>query len=258
MPTKQGTGGRLPRGTSGVSRPNARGAARGPRQLRRRTLRPPDDRGRAGGLGFIAAEIPTRSGARLRSRSCSSPSRGTTPRCGRSSQHRVAEDHNLQLEYWPLAASQASVRSIAGGCFSGTVCRRMAMAPASTRPASSSAATKFWSFSRKAQSFAGDALDQVRKTSGLLVGVGDGKDVDLDGHRRFVRQVLLPIGAQDGLGADDDHGRVLIWHAVLIACSSWSRRISPAPVPWTAPLAAAVHPWARPHASAPSRCLARS
>jgi hypothetical protein len=53
--------------------------------------------------------------------------------------------------------------------------------------------------------FPGDAFDEVREALGLSVVVGDGKDVDFDGHGRVGWQLVLAEGAEDGLGADDDH-----------------------------------------------------
>src|ERR1700761_1866325 len=55
--------------------------------------------------------------------------------------------------------------------------------------------------------FPGDAFVEVREALGLSVVVGDGKDVDFDGHGRVGWQRVLAEGAEDGLGADDDHLR---------------------------------------------------
>jgi hypothetical protein len=51
----------------------------------------------------------------------------------------------------------------------------------------------------------GDAFDEVREALRIGVVVGDGKDVDLDGHGRVGWQLVLAEGTEDGLGADDDH-----------------------------------------------------
>jgi hypothetical protein len=45
----------------------------------------------------------------------------------------------------------------------------------------------------------GDAFDEVREALGLSVVVGDGKDVDFDGHGRVGWQLVLAEGAEDGL-----------------------------------------------------------
>jgi hypothetical protein len=49
------------------------------------------------------------------------------------------------------------------------------------------------------------AYDQVGEARSLVVVIGDGEDVDLGGHRRRVRQLVLAEGAEDGLRADDDY-----------------------------------------------------
>ena len=51
----------------------------------------------------------------------------------------------------------------------------------------------------------GDALDEIGEALGLGVVVGDGEDVDLDRHGRVSGELVLEEGAEDGLGADDDH-----------------------------------------------------
>ena len=58
-------------------------------------------------------------------------------------------------------------------------------------------------------SLAGDSLDKVGQTFGLLVIVGEGEDVDLDRHGGLGGELVLRVGAEDGLGADHDHGRPL-------------------------------------------------
>jgi cytosine/adenosine deaminase-related metal-dependent hydrolase len=51
----------------------------------------------------------------------------------------------------------------------------------------------------------------------------------VDNHRHHERpgQLVLGVGAQDGLRANhDDFVWPVIWQAVRIACSSWSRRVT--------------------------------
>src|SRR5262249_11326848 len=55
---------------------------------------------------------------------------------------------------------------------------------------------------------AGDSLDQVSQAGGLVVVVGEREDVYLDRHGGFQRKFVLGKGSEDGLRADNDHGRV--------------------------------------------------
>src|ERR1700761_2626860 len=192
----------------------------------------------------------------------------------------------------------------------------------STSAERTSAATKFWSFSRKAQSLAtqrsslsrhqpvywgspsgaavlafwtltsllrqpvgradvlrstpsmlnpwsssnggelpGDALDEIGEALGLGVVVGDGEDVDLDGHGRVSGELVLAEGAEDGLGADNDHlgladdlargaDRVL-----KLVASHRPVLLGTRPV---ARLGGVARPWATPRASRWSRGRGRS
>jgi hypothetical protein len=65
------------------------------------------------------------------------------------------------------AASPARARSAAGRCFGGTVPSRWVMTSASAAPASSSAATKFLSFSRKPSLIGFPWLPQDQCVSGI-------------------------------------------------------------------------------------------
>ena len=56
---------------------------------------------------------------------------------------------------------------------------------------------------------AGCTLEEVGEPLDLFVGVGDRQDVDLDRHRRRVRELVLVVGAEDRLRADDDD----LWRA---------------------------------------------
>ncbi|GAA4397900.1 hypothetical protein GCM10023168_03360 [Fodinibacter luteus] len=51
---------------------------------------------------------------------------------------------------------------------------------------------------------AGDAFDQVGEAARVILVRGDGKDVDLEGHRCLSWQPHFVDRAKDGLGADDD------------------------------------------------------
>jgi hypothetical protein len=53
--------------------------------------------------------------------------------------------------------------------------------------------------------FPGASFDVVREALCLGVVVGDGKDVNFDGHGRVGWQLVVAEGSEDGLGADDDH-----------------------------------------------------
>lgn len=52
-----------------------------------------------------------------------------------------------------------------------------------------------------------DAFDDVGEASRLVVVVGDRQYVDLERHRRLRRKLILGVGAEDRLRADDDHLR---------------------------------------------------
>jgi hypothetical protein len=53
--------------------------------------------------------------------------------------------------------------------------------------------------------FPGDSFDKVGESRSLVVVIGDGEDVDLDGHGGCGRQLVLAEGTEDGLRADDDY-----------------------------------------------------
>lgn len=52
---------------------------------------------------------------------------------------------------------------------------------------------------------AGDSFDEVGEARSLVVVISDGEDIDLDGHGRRVRQLVLTEGTENGLRADDDY-----------------------------------------------------
>ena len=105
----------------------------------------------------------------------------------------------------------------------------------------------------------GDAFDEVREAFRLGVVVGDREDVDLDRHGRLggkLRSSKVP--RIDWEPTTITSGCWMIWQAVRIACSSWSRLISLPRPRFGRCSCGSSPPMGRPRASRSSRGPGRS